>query len=149
MTWLEQAECKGMSPSLFFPERGDVNGVHEAKKVCAACVVRDECLAANAMERDGIFGGLSPIERRNYRLGRMAAVAVRTRPPARHGTRAKYVTGCRCEACCEAQSIYDADRRERLPRCLNCTRKFVPHNRDQLYCSMSCGDEYRKQQRAS
>ncbi len=68
--WQEQALCAQTDPEAFFPEKG--GSTREAKKICAACPVRAECLAY-ALEHDerfGIWGGLSERERR--RLKRMA-----------------------------------------------------------------------------
>ncbi len=40
--WMDEAECKGMDPELFFPSRGE--STREAKAVCAECSVRSECI---------------------------------------------------------------------------------------------------------
>jgi len=40
--WQDQANCLGVDPDLFFPERGA--STREAKEVCRGCVVRGECL---------------------------------------------------------------------------------------------------------
>lgn len=42
--WAALAECRGLDPQLFFPTRGDMESMREAKAVCAACPVRAECL---------------------------------------------------------------------------------------------------------
>lgn len=70
--WHEQANCRGLDPGLFFPERGGTWESVHAKAVCAECVVRQECLeyAVRAGERYGIFGGLSEKERRRIRVTR-------------------------------------------------------------------------------
>ena len=67
MTWHVDAACNGMDPETFFPERGDVQAVRTAKAVCAGCPVILECRTENIMEKDGIFGGLSGKQRREYR----------------------------------------------------------------------------------
>lgn len=62
--WTEDALCAETDPEIFFPEKG--GDVRAAKKVCAACPVRDECLAhalANH-ERFGVWGGLTERNRR-------------------------------------------------------------------------------------
>ena len=41
-TWQTSANCLGVDPDLFFPERGA--STREAKEVCRGCVVRDDCL---------------------------------------------------------------------------------------------------------
>ena len=65
--WKAQANCAGVDPALFFPERGD--SVKAAKAVCAGCEVRQECLdyALRLGIRFGIFGGKSERERRVLR----------------------------------------------------------------------------------
>ncbi len=68
--WQDQANCLGVDPDLFFPERGA--STREAKEVCKGCVVRGECLEyalANG-EKFGIWGGLSERERRRLRRQR-------------------------------------------------------------------------------
>ena len=40
--WQDNANCLGVDPDLFFPERGA--STREAKEVCRGCVVRGECL---------------------------------------------------------------------------------------------------------
>ena len=72
-TWQDRANCLGVNPDLFFPERGA--STREAKEVCKGCVVREECLEyalANG-EKFGIWGGLSERERRRIRRQRSIA----------------------------------------------------------------------------
>jgi WhiB family transcriptional regulator, redox-sensing transcriptional regulator len=72
-TWQDSANCLGVDPDLFFPERGA--STKEAKEVCRGCVVREECLEyalANG-EKFGIWGGLSERERRRVRRARALA----------------------------------------------------------------------------
>ncbi|MGH9022734.1 MAG: WhiB family transcriptional regulator [Acidimicrobiia bacterium] len=68
--WQERANCLGVDPELFFPERGA--STREAKSVCAGCAVRVECLefALRNHEKFGIWGGLSERERRRIRRRR-------------------------------------------------------------------------------
>jgi len=68
--WYTKANCAGVDPDLFFPERGA--SVREAKAVCNACAVREECLeyALKTGERFGIWGGMSERERRKLRKQR-------------------------------------------------------------------------------
>ena len=68
--WQEQANCLGVDPDLFFPERGA--STKEAKAVCRGCEVRAECLeyALTHGEKFGIWGGLSERERRRVRRQR-------------------------------------------------------------------------------
>jgi WhiB family redox-sensing transcriptional regulator len=68
--WKARANCMGVDPDLFFPERG--MSTREAKEVCRGCVVREDCLEyalANG-EKFGIWGGLSERERRRIRRAR-------------------------------------------------------------------------------
>ena len=71
LSWQERALCAQTDPEAFFPEKG--GSTREAKKVCAQCEVRAECLqyALEHDERFGIWGGLSERERRKLkrRLG--------------------------------------------------------------------------------
>ncbi len=68
--WQSRANCMGVDPELFFPERG--SSTREAKEVCRGCVVREDCLEfaiANG-EKFGIWGGMSERERRRVRRAR-------------------------------------------------------------------------------
>jgi len=69
-SWQRQANCMGVDPDLFFPERGA--STREAKEVCRGCVVREDCLeyALSNSEKFGIWGGLSERERRKIRRRR-------------------------------------------------------------------------------
>jgi len=79
-SWQEYANCLGVDPDLFFPERGA--STREAKEVCRGCVVGGDCLeyALNNSEKFGIWGGMSERERRRIRraraLERQAAVEI-------------------------------------------------------------------------
>ena len=65
--WQERALCAQTDPEAFFPEKG--GSTREAKRICAGCDVRAECLeyALAQDERFGIWGGLSERERRRLR----------------------------------------------------------------------------------
>jgi WhiB family transcriptional regulator, redox-sensing transcriptional regulator len=69
--WMLEAKCLDADPEAFFPEKG--GSTREAKRICAICPVREECLefALTHDERFGIWGGLSERERR--RAKRMSA----------------------------------------------------------------------------
>ncbi len=71
LAWMEQARCLDADPEAFFPEKG--GSTREAKRICSACEVREECLeyALANDERFGIWGGMSERERR--RLRRLAS----------------------------------------------------------------------------
>lgn len=78
--WREDASCLNVDTEVFFPsgrgtgeERWDA-----AKAVCAFCKVRKPCLelALKVEEHDdrwGVYGGLSPMERRAIRAKRRAS----------------------------------------------------------------------------
>ncbi|MGH3866041.1 MAG: WhiB family transcriptional regulator [Pseudonocardiaceae bacterium] len=67
--WQERALCAQTDPEAFFPEKG--GSTREAKRICAGCEVRAECLeyALTFDERFGIWGGLSERERRKLKRG--------------------------------------------------------------------------------
>jgi WhiB family redox-sensing transcriptional regulator len=62
--WHGRGLCVGEDPDVFFPSHGDPGT--NAREVCVACPVRDDCLKY-AMDADefGIWGGLDQDERRN------------------------------------------------------------------------------------
>src|SRR5262245_30646060 len=70
-TWTRRAACRGWSTSLWFPERGENDNGRTAKRICASCPVRSECLAWAQEFGDtaalGIWGGLSSQRRRRAR----------------------------------------------------------------------------------
>lgn len=65
--WQFFANCIGVDPDLFYPESGE--STSEAKEVCSACLVRDNCLeyALINHEKFGIWGGMSGRERRRIK----------------------------------------------------------------------------------
>lgn len=78
-TWTARAACRGHDPNLWFRE--DRNGTYsEARIICAACPVRADCLdwAVETNTQHGLFGGLTPRERKPLRPRRR-------RPVVRHG----------------------------------------------------------------
>jgi WhiB family transcriptional regulator, redox-sensing transcriptional regulator len=85
---LERAACASMDTATFFPRRGDRAAVRRAKAVCRACPVQQECLAAalrirSGYDRDGIFGGTSPKQRRAMRAKMTGRASVRPPEPER------------------------------------------------------------------
>lgn len=69
-SWVKRAACRGMDPSLFFPERGENEKVDKAKEICQSCAVRDECAEYGLYEQKGFWGGTSPMARRKLRKER-------------------------------------------------------------------------------
>lgn len=75
-TWMEHAACVGKPSEWFFPEDGE--WYEEARETCAGCPVRLRCLetavaagGAVSFGGYGMWGGLSPRERRSLRRGKM------------------------------------------------------------------------------
>ena len=72
LDWRAAAACGDVDPELFFPAAASgvtyALQVAEAKRVCAGCPVRAECLAY-ALDHlpDGVAGGLNAAERRALR----------------------------------------------------------------------------------
>jgi len=67
LAWQDRALCAQTDPEAFFPEKG--GSTREAKRVCAKCEVREDCLefALQHDERFGIWGGMSERDRRRLR----------------------------------------------------------------------------------
>ena len=79
--WEELGACRTAEPDLFFPisARGpSVTDTVRAKKICASCPVRSQCLdyAQATQQRHGIWGGLTEQERiqRRHAAGLHAGV---------------------------------------------------------------------------
>jgi WhiB family redox-sensing transcriptional regulator len=71
--WHDEAICKGAT-KVFYPDanadkRESVRNINRAKKICAGCPVRVECLeyAIENGEDKGVWGGTSERERRRMR----------------------------------------------------------------------------------
>lgn len=62
--WRELGACRGLEPSIFYPE--DDAEAEDAKAVCEHCSVRVACLefALSAREKQGVWGGATERERR-------------------------------------------------------------------------------------
>lgn len=74
-SFFDDAACRDADTSVFFPASDADAG--PAKEICAACPVREECLefALETRPSDGVWGGLTPIER--HRLIRRRQKAAR------------------------------------------------------------------------
>lgn len=70
--WQERAACRIVPVELFFPALD--HEADEAKAVCRECTVQEPCLesALEAGERFGVWGGLTPQERRSLAAKRRA-----------------------------------------------------------------------------
>lgn len=66
--WWNHGACRGHDPNLWFPEWPKPNEYRQARKICATCPVRKQCLD-DALKREtgslryGMFGGTTPLER--------------------------------------------------------------------------------------
>jgi hypothetical protein len=65
--WMGDAACAEIGGDEWFPDKG--GSTREAKRICARCPVRAECLdyALAHDERFGIWGGVSERERRRIK----------------------------------------------------------------------------------
>ncbi len=71
MIELHHGACHDVADiSVFFPTPGDVAAETEAKRICARCPIRLECLALaqRTQHLDGIWGGLTSAERTRHAL---------------------------------------------------------------------------------
>ncbi|MEU6996890.1 WhiB family transcriptional regulator [Nonomuraea sp. NPDC046570] len=68
--WLRRGACRKSDPDLFFPPAPSPAQEAQAKAVCAGCQVLTECraFAVRNGESEGIWGGLTPLERRRLRF---------------------------------------------------------------------------------
>lgn len=67
--WKAESACRSHPEVDFFPDRGE--DTDAAKRICAGCTVRRECLTyalTTPVERNGIWGGTSGRERRKLTL---------------------------------------------------------------------------------
>lgn len=74
MRWQDHAACLGADLRVFFPKRINDSTAARAKRICRDCPVMAECLEHELAQRDyeqhGIYGGLTPDERKAYRRRR-------------------------------------------------------------------------------
>ncbi|SDQ85642.1 WhiB family transcriptional regulator [Thermostaphylospora chromogena] len=68
--WAGRGACRTSDPDLFFPLAPTPVQEARAKAICGACPVLTECrqYALRAGEPEGIWGGLTPAERRRLRF---------------------------------------------------------------------------------
>lgn len=118
VSWRDLARCDGEDPDLFFPPDGVRHSTAawleaEAKKVCAGCLVKSECLAdaVDQDDRHAIRGGLTAEER--VRAGLMSAHGGRgcgSLAGFRRHSREKEPA---CRPCKDAKAAYERDRAAR------------------------------------
>ncbi|MFF1916172.1 WhiB family transcriptional regulator [Streptomyces sp. NPDC058239] len=70
LSWRHESACQWIDPELFFPAGfGDEarRSIQQAKKICAVCPVRQECLdwAVDTRQSFGVWGGLAEDERQD------------------------------------------------------------------------------------
>ena len=104
--WKAEGACRDHDPDLFFPDRGE--DTDTAKRICAGCTVRRECLTyalTAPRERNGIWGGTSGRERRNLTL---ASIEGRPLPPIVYTHEALAATRARQSAAAKARQPLSA-----------------------------------------
>jgi WhiB family transcriptional regulator, redox-sensing transcriptional regulator len=85
-SFMAHGKCRGLDPALFFPERGDMASIAEAKAVCAECPMRAPCrdYAHATAQEFGVWGGETAQARlRTLRRQRTADPGQHQRPCAR------------------------------------------------------------------
>jgi WhiB family redox-sensing transcriptional regulator len=124
LAWAEAAACRGSDLNLFFSDAEAK--VQQAKRICAGCPVRAECLdeglRAEDSSRYGIYGGLTPDERTELVDGPQQTRRKRTggKPLALCGTRGAYDRHVRkgepIDAACQRwHEGFKASRRKTVP----------------------------------
>ena len=75
--WQLRASCAGEDPELWWAEDPRDVARATAVTICHACPVQNECLehAMSTPEREGVWGGLLPHERKRLAVHRREAVA--------------------------------------------------------------------------
>ena len=74
--WRKRAACLGQPTERFFPE--DTNEYRHIVSLCEGCVVKRACLdealqVPMSSDRYGVFGGLTPPQRRRLRADRQVS----------------------------------------------------------------------------
>lgn len=134
--WMLLAACRdGVDPEIFFPTQDNGPSLSKARRVCASCWVKADCLAyALAMEggqpaktREGVYAGTTggqrydlyrrkPVQERRKAAAEARPAVKKKREPAECGTRSGYSKHLRekteiCGPCRQANT--DADNRLR------------------------------------
>lgn len=83
-SWRLLAACRGLPTEIFFPEHGIEldDPYRDARLICADCTVKEQCLSltesfATSGDRNGMFGGLSPAERKTFRRHQRSSFKLR------------------------------------------------------------------------
>ncbi len=96
--WIEVAPCKGKAQFMWYPpmDAKDPNVWYEmGRAVCSTCPVWHSCIEYGRDEKWGMWGGLSPKERR--------------RKVPTHGKWTDFRRGCRCGPCWVAHETQMAE----------------------------------------
>lgn len=74
--WMLEGKCRDLPPETFFPSDGV--GVEVARRICADCPVKAECLEYALYNRieHGVWGGASERERRRIARFRRSVASV-------------------------------------------------------------------------
>ena len=74
--WMQRGLCREIAPAVFFPSDGV--GVETARRICANCPVKGECLeyALEFRIDHGVWGGCSERERRRILKRRRVAASL-------------------------------------------------------------------------
>lgn len=70
--WMARAQCRGQNTDQWFPERGGNLAALFARRLCTGCPVKGACrdYAIDNFITHGIWGGMSPDERKEHRARR-------------------------------------------------------------------------------
>lgn len=120
--WRDRAACRDQATRDHDPwhppeGRQEAELYAEARQICDGCPVRSDCLAvalallARTGELHGMWAGMTADELRRY----ARATGRPARKVPQHGTRSRYVTGCRCDPCRAANRRDRAQRRALEP----------------------------------
>ena len=71
MTWTSKANCRQLPTDWWYPAKPitpeAAANLDKARALCDTCEVKAECLEAGMTEEYGIWGGLSPKQRKRLR----------------------------------------------------------------------------------
>lgn len=93
LSWRDRAACIGQPADLFFPPKPRTAANYKvARAICERCPVRQECSdlvmeLETVDDRWGMFGGLTPSERRRARAAYRKGddVSLMSREPTQYG----------------------------------------------------------------
>lgn len=85
-SWAERAACLGRVHDMFPAKHKDITYIAGARKICAACPVRDECLeyalTIPATDNHGVWAGRTPrqLAQEQQRRGIVAPTEIDMKP---------------------------------------------------------------------